>query len=58
MLDILCEQDDAFSLHRESGKCDDLLIKFKLTGKGGFYIRPYDLSSSEKIVVDRELESV
>ena len=57
-LDILCKHDEAFSLHGEPGTCEDIVVKFKLNEEGGFYIRPYVLSSEEKVVVDRELEKL
>ncbi len=54
---MLYKRKAAFSLHGEIGQCD-YEVKFDLTEKTPFYIRPYHASEADKKVIDRELEKL
>ncbi len=55
LMKVLHENKSAFSLHGEIGNCEHE-VDFDLKDKSPFYIRPYNASEKDKIVIDRELD--
>ena len=56
--EMLYKNKSAFSLHSEVGNCPGFAASFELTDKTPFYIRPYRVSQSEKILIDKELDKL
>lgn len=52
---LLNNNRKAFSLYGEIGECPNIEVDFKLRDDSPFFIRPYSVSSNEKIIIDKEL---
>ena len=58
LVEMLFRNKRAFSLHSEVGNCPGVEATFDLTSEDPFYIRPYRVSQSEKILIDKELDKL
>ena len=58
IVDMLCDNYQAFSLYGETSGCPNFEADITLTNDEPFFIRPYRLSEDDKQIVSRELDKL
>ena len=58
LMDMMCENINAYSLHDDIGEVKNMSIKIELNDTKPFFNRPYSCTQAEKQIIDRELQKL
>ena len=56
VMNMLFDNEEAFSLRDERGTCPNIEVEIDVTDKSPFFIRPYHVREEDKAFIDKEMK--